>query len=199
LSLTISPLLHRLAARPRVYDAIQFATGAPVVAGIMRRWLAGARGLVLDIGGGTGRIKTLLPPNTRHVCVDVDELKLSGYIAKFDDALAIHGDASMLPFRSGAVDAITFVAVSHHLTDGELGRVFDEIARVQSPTGTFFFFDAISVPDRFISRMLWRHDRGAHPRTQEQLVTVLRRHFRVVDCVQHTILHRYVACRCERL
>lgn len=197
--MTISPFLHRLAAHPRVYDAIQFATGAPVVAGIMRRWLADARGLVIDIGGGTGRIKTLLPSNTRHVCIDVDEMKLSGYTTKFPDALAVHGDASMLPLRSGAVDAITFVAVSHHLTDEQLGRVFDEIARVQSPKGTFFFFDAIHVPDRFLSRLLWRHDRGAYPRTKEQLVAVLRRHFHVVDCFEHTILHRYVACRCKPL
>ena len=114
--------------------------GSRVAAGIMRRWFAGARGLVVDVGGGTGRIKTLLPSNTRHVCIDLDELKLSGYAAKFDDGLAVQGDASMLPLRSGAVDAITFVAVSHHLTDQELSRVFDEIARVQSPHSTFFFF-----------------------------------------------------------
>jgi ubiquinone/menaquinone biosynthesis C-methylase UbiE len=196
---TITPLLHRLAARSRVYDAIQFVTGGPVVAGIMRRWLAGARGIVVDVGGGTGRLKTLLPSNARHVCVDVDGLKLSGYAAKFDDALAIHGEASMLPFRSGAVEAITFVAVSHHLSDEQLTRVLDEIARVQSSRGTFFFFDAIQVPDRFVSRLLWRHDRGAYPRTKEQLVAVLHRHFRVVDCFEHTIVHRYVACRCERL
>ncbi len=197
--MTVRPLLHRLATQPRIYDAIQFMTGSLVIAGLMRHWLAGVRGLVIDIGGGTGRIKTLLPLNSRHVCVDLDELKLSGYAAKFDDALPVHGDASMLPLRSGAVDAITFVAVSHHLTDDELGRVFKEIARVQSPNGTFFFFDAIEVPDRFLSRLLWRHDRGSYPRTKNQLVTELQRHFRVVDCFEHTIMHRYVACRCERL
>jgi SAM-dependent methyltransferase len=196
---TVRSFLRRLASQPRVYDAIQFMAGSRVAAGIMRRWFAGARGLVVDVGGGTGRIKTLLPSNTRHVCIDLDELKLSGYAAKFDDGLAVQGDASMLPLRSGAVDAITFVAVSHHLTDQGLSRVFDEIARVQSPHSTFFFFDAIHVPGRLLSRLLWHHDRGSYPRTKNQLVTELRRHFRVIDCFEHTILHRYVACRCERL
>jgi SAM-dependent methyltransferase len=193
-----SPLVHRIASHPRMYDAIQFITGAPAVAGIMRRWLASARGLVVDVGGGTGRIKALLPRDTRHVCVDVDGLKLGGYARKFADAVPLYGDATRLPLRSGIAEAVTFVAVSHHLTDDELDRALGEIARVQSPKATLFFFDAVLAPTRTLSRLLWQHDRGAYPRTAEQLVGHLEKYFRVVDRFEHTIWHRYVGCRCER-
>jgi SAM-dependent methyltransferase len=197
--MSITPLLHRLASRPRVYDAIQFAGGAPVVAGLMRRWLAEARGITIDIGGGTGRIKTLLPAGASHVCVDVDPHKLAGYVSKFRDGRPLFGDVLRLPLRSDAARAVTFVAVSHHLTDSELAIALDEIARVLAPDGTFYFLDPIFVPRRWLSRWLWRHDRGAYPRTSEQLLHHLRNRFRIVDTFEYSIWHRYLTCRCQRL
>lgn len=47
-------------------------------------------------------------------------------------------------------------------------------------------------------RVLWRHDRGAYPRTKEQLVSACSA-LRLVDCFEHTIWHRYPGCRCQRL
>ena len=196
--MNITPLLHRLASRPKVYDAIQFAGGAPVVAGLMRRWLAEARGLTVDVGGGTGRVKSLLPTAARHVCVDVDPQKLAGYVSKYEHGQAVFGDALRLPLQGDVANAVTLVAVSHHLTESELTIAFDEIARVLAPNGTFYFFDAILAPNRWLSRWLWRHDRGAHPRTSEQLLYHLSSHFRIVDTFEYSIWHRYLACRCQR-
>ena len=166
---------------------------------IMRRLLKDEGGLVIDVGGGTGRLKGLLPAAARHVCVDVDALKLSGYTAKYDNGMAVFGDGLRLPLRSAIAQLVLFVAVSHHLTDDELTQTLAEMARVQAPSGTVFFCDALLAPERLVSRLLWRNDRGAHPRTAERLLGELRRHFRIVEQFEYTIWHRYLVCRCQRL
>ena len=164
----------------------------------MRRWLADVRGLTVDVGGGTGRVKSLLSPGAWHVCVDLDSQKLTGYASKFRDGRPVFGDALRLPLQNDVAEAVTFVAVSHHLTESELTTAFEEIARVLAPTGTFYFLDSISAPRRIASRWLWRYDRGAHPRTSEQLLDHLRSRFKIVDTFEYTIGHRYLACRCQR-
>jgi SAM-dependent methyltransferase len=192
------PSKRQLFSNPVLYDALQFVTGAPIAARIMRRWLADARGLVVDVGGGTGRLKDVLPPGTRHVCVDVDPQKLAGYVAKFQDARPLFGDALNLPVRSGAAQAVTLVAVSHHLTDQQFAIALEEIDRSLAPTGTFFFLDGIFAPQRIVSRWLWRYDGGAHPRSSEELLGRLRDRFTIVDSFEYTVWHSYLACRCER-
>jgi ubiquinone/menaquinone biosynthesis C-methylase UbiE len=191
--------LHRIASHPRVYDALQVLAGRGLVAAELRKWLANARGLVIDVGGGTGGVKSLLPSSVHHVCVDADQMKLAGYVAKFQDALPICGDATRLPFRSSVAPAVMLIAVSHHLTDAELDCALGEIARIQSPEGSFFFFDALFVPERLASRLLWRRDRGAHPRTADDIVRRLRKHFEVIERFEYTVWHRYLACSCRKL
>jgi ubiquinone/menaquinone biosynthesis C-methylase UbiE len=192
-------LLERLASSPAVYDAIQFAAGRPILDVHLRQWLAHERGLVIDVGGGTGRTKALLPAAARLVCIDIDWRKLSAFHARFPDASAVVADALMLPIRSAAAPLITCIAVSHHLDDRQLERALAEIARIQTPTGAFFFLDAVWIPDRRASRVLWRRDRGAHPRTAQQIREMINRYFRVVEQFEVTVWHRYVACRCMRL
>lgn len=189
--------LHWLAAIPAVYDAIQLLAGRPIVAAAIRRWLAQESGLVIDIGGGTGYLKTLLPRGMRHVCIDVEIPKLRRYVAKSVDAMPVAGDVMNLPLRTGSVDHIALVAVSHHLSDEEFELALRELARVLRPTGVLFFFDALWAPEFRVSRLLWHRDRGAHPRTREQLIDSLHRHFRVVDRIAVTAWHRYLGCRCQ--
>ena len=194
-----SSLLHRLTSNPRVYDVIQFLTGGPLAARAMRRWLAAERGLVIDVGGGTGRLKPLLPAGTNHVCVDLDPLKLSAYAMKFADARPVYGDALHLPLRSGVAPLVALIAVSHHLTDAQLETALREAARVQAPGGQLFFLDALLIPERWASRVLWRHDQGSHPRNASGLVAALQKHFRIVERFEYTLLHRYLVCRCTAL
>jgi SAM-dependent methyltransferase len=163
----------------------------------MRRWLANAQSPLVDVGGGTGRLKPLIPADARHICIDVDWLKLARYATRFQDGVPIYGDALSLPLRSGVARSVAFIAISHHLSDEQLDLAFSEIARVQAPGSTLFFLDSVQAADRTASRLLWRHDRGAYARTAERLLCELRKHFRVVDSFEFTILHRYFACRCQ--
>jgi SAM-dependent methyltransferase len=191
--------LHRVAAYSWGYDAFQVLAGRSFVSITLRRWLRNVRGLVVDVGGGTGFIKTVLLPGGRHVAIDLDSLKLRGYTTKFVDAQALFGDARRLPVRTGAVSTVMFVAVSHHLTDPELDDAFAEIARVQTADGSLFFFDALLLPDRLASRFMWGRDRGAYPRKAADLIGRLQRRLRIVEQFEVTLRHHYLACRCQSI
>lgn len=197
--MTLNRLLHRIAAFPGGYDALQWLAGRSLVANVLRKWLVNERGLLIDVGGGTGTLKTLLPAAVRHVCVEPDPAMLSGYVAKFRDGLPLNGDAIRLPVRDRVAPLVALIAVSHHLTDAEFEDALGEIARIQTPSGSFFFFDALLVPERMASRFLWRRDRGAHPRTAKDIVARLQKHFEMVEQFEYTLWHRYLACRCRRL
>ena len=192
-------LLHRIAARHVAYDVIQRAAGASVVYAHVSPWLRFAPGaLVLDVGGGTGTLKAQFAPGARHVCVDLERPKLEGYVRKFDDARPIQGEATALPVRGGAADAVTLALVTHHLTDAQLSAVLDEAARVLTPSGVLILYDAVWLPARPAGRLLWKYDRGSHPRTVDQLTLAVRRNFTIVEQQQFAVWHGYVAFRCMR-
>jgi ubiquinone/menaquinone biosynthesis C-methylase UbiE len=196
---TFDQALHRIANYPGGYDVLQWLAGRSLNAKIIRKWLANERGLLVDVGGGTGTLKTLLPAAVRHVCIDPDPVMLAGYAAKFRDGLPLFGDAVRLPVRDGAAPLVALIAVSHHLTDNQLEEALGEIARIQAPHGSFFFFDALLVPERLASRFMWRRDRGAHPRTAADIIARLQKYFQMVDHFEYTLWHRYLACRCRPL
>jgi hypothetical protein len=54
-----------------------------------------------------------------------------------------------------------------------------------------FFLDGVATP-AIVSRILWRYDRGRHPRTAELLRKEIGRRFEVVVDEEFTVLHRYV-------
>ncbi len=190
----ITGLLHRLVARPRVYDLVQRAVGAAAI----RRRLAelilpfrSAR-IVLDIGGGTGLARALWSVESRYICLDIDPVKLSGYRAKDPRALAMLADATKLPIRDKSVDAVVCTSVTHHLLDGQFETMFAEGARVLKPDGRFILMDAIWAPYRLPGRLLWRFDRGSFPRGIERLRSAMGAHFDLVEWDEFAILHRYV-------
>ncbi len=190
----ITGLLHRLVARPRVYDLVQRAVGAAAI----RRRLAerilpfrSAR-IVLDIGGGTGLARALWSEESRYVCLDIDPVKLSGYRAKDPGALAMLADATDLPVRDKSVDAVVCTSVTHHLLDGQLEMMFAEGARVLKPDGRFILMDAVWAPYRLLGRLLWRFDRGSFPRGIERLRAAMGAHFDLVEWDEFAIFHRYV-------
>jgi len=193
-----SALHHRIAAHARVYDLIQRVVGGSVVLRHVELWLRLAPGAyVLDVGGGTGGLKRLVGAGVRHVCLDLERAKLVGYASKFEDARPVQADAAALPVRPGAVQAVTLALVAHHLTDGDLHTTLREIARVLAPDGVLILYDAVWAPARLAGRLLWKYDRGSHPRTVEQLAAALGHDFDVVERPEFAVFHRYVAFRCR--
>jgi SAM-dependent methyltransferase len=180
--------LAAVAAVPVFYDLAQRLLGASETSRRLRRTLAGASGTVLDVGGGTGAVESALPPSARYLWLDPDARKLRRFRAK-SQAPAVLGDATNLPLRDASVDWAVSVAVSHHLDDEALARTLDELRRVVR--GRVVFMDAVVTPRR-ASRILWRYDRGRHPRPADVLERELGARFRLDSVEQFTTLHRYL-------
>jgi SAM-dependent methyltransferase len=179
----------------RLYDAIQILAGAGEVRLRMQSCLSGsvtARALVLDVGAGTGTLRRILPTSVVHICLDLDPAKLRRALLKDPAANALLADATKAPLASGCADAVVCVAVSHHLTDQQFGWALDEIGRLLKAEGVLLFLDAIWMPKRLLSRMLWRFDRGSNPREPELLLSQLTQRFSTTHCERFGVYHEYL-------
>jgi uncharacterized protein YbaR (Trm112 family) len=181
--------LHSVVAVPFVYDFVQRLAGAQRIFERMRPILEQTDGaIVLDAGAGTGTVEALLPRSARYVWLDPDPQKLNGFRHK-SEAPAVLGDATRIPFKDGLVDWAISIAVSRHLDDEELAGMLDELRRVVRKR--LFFLGAVVTP-AYASRLLWRYDRGRHPRSADSLRKQLATRFDIVSDEEFTVLHRYL-------
>jgi ubiquinone/menaquinone biosynthesis C-methylase UbiE len=186
-------LFHAAAARPAIYNFIQAASGARYVharLGERIRGIASPR-YVLDVGGATGTLRVYWPRESRYICLDLERPKLEGFRKAVPDGLALQGDATAMPLATGSVDAVICTAVAHHLDEKALLHALAESRRVLAPHGQFVFLDALERSDRFLSRALWKVDRGAHPHTAERLRQMLAQEFEVCHWERFSVLHEY--------
>src|SRR5262249_20285691 len=142
--------------------------------------------------GGTGRLRDIWPAGSTYVCLDNDPRKLGRFRSQETDGSALVADARQLPFPDHTVDVIMSVAMSHHLPDDVLDGFLAEADRVLRPSGAFIFFDAVVRPKRWLSRLLWRYDRGAFPRFADDIEARLNNHFHLGHREEYTWAHHYV-------
>ena len=189
-------ILHRVVRNPRVYDWVQLLAGAEEV----RRRIAaqipylGCVDSVLDMGGGTGLYHSLWPAAERCICLDISMAKLRGYRTRYPRGTALCADATRLPLGSGTLDAVMCINVSHHLTDRSCELLIEESARVLKETGALLFVEAMWEPKRFTGRLLWKFDRGSHPRSAAYLRLLLQRKFKLIHVEQFSLYHTYLLC-----
>ncbi len=72
------------------------------------------------------------------VCLDISLRMLEIGLRKYGSKLLmdfIAGDVRYLPFRSKSLDSILLIAVLHHISPKEIGRVLSEVARVVRELG----------------------------------------------------------------
>ena len=188
----VTRLAHRVAAHPAVYDAIQRTVGTPRTRELLRHNLARAEGkTVLDVAAGTGRFRDTLPERAKYIWLDNDPEKLAGFKAKRPNDETILADATEIPLEDKSVDYAVCVAVAHHLPDGALPRLIAELARVTRER--LLFMDSVRA-DGAIPRLLWRFDRGTHPRSADEMLSALREAFDVEEVERYAKLHRYLFC-----
>jgi uncharacterized protein YbaR (Trm112 family) len=174
---------------PFIYDVVQRLAGAERVSRRIRPLLAQTEGaLVLDAGAGTGNYEALLPRSARYLWLDSDSNRLAGFRAK-SSAPAILGDATRMPLRDGSVDWALAIGMSHHLSNGELSRMLDELRRVVAHR--LFFLEPVATSSSR-SRLLWRYDLGRHPRSADVLRNQLAMRFQILSDEEFTVLHRYL-------
>jgi ubiquinone/menaquinone biosynthesis C-methylase UbiE len=182
-------VVEALLARPVVYDLVQTLAGRAQVARPLKAAMASLPpGRLLDVGSADGGLASSL--DLDGVFIDIDLGPLAALRRRESRSRAVVADAAALPFRDRAFDVSLCVAVSHHLDDRQLQRSVEELGRVTA--GSLLFLDALRKDHRRLSRWLWRHDRGRHPRTIEILRAALERRFRLRQEQQFTVYHQYV-------
>src|SRR5580704_17504536 len=183
-------ILEKIVAIPRVYDGVQRMAGREENYSRLMPLLLPAKGeMLIDIGAGTGEITRILDPTTRYTWLDIDPQKLSGFRQKCPRGLAVLGSVTEIPLAASTVHTALCVAVSHHLTDRELGKMFAQLARVCRKQ--LIFLDAVEKRNSPVSNFMWRYDRGSYPRTAERLTAMLQQNFVMEQTQQYSIFHHY--------
>lgn len=191
---TLKPLLHRIVAIPLIYDLVQTLVGARLIRQRFKRYLAqeDPYTMVVDVGGGTGLNRALLPEFVTYICVDNDQQKLKGFTQKRIDGIPILGDGAHLPVKTASIDIVICTAVIHHIPDDVLLQFVEECLRLLKPGGRFVIFDPVWVQDNLVGQLLWRYDRGTFPRSAKTLHALLDSRGCILHWDQFSILHSYV-------
>jgi SAM-dependent methyltransferase len=183
----------RLLDSPRVYDLIQMVVGGQATARRLRGVLAPTAGReVLDVGAGTGSLAALLPPGAHYTALDSDPGKLRRLEAKLPGTRCLLRSGLETGLEDRAVDWTVCVAVTHHLDDEQLPRLVAELARITRER--LVFLDALWTGRWDAGRLLWRYDRGSHPRPADALLSALHEHFALERIERYRTLHEYVLC-----
>ena len=182
----LKKIARRVASHPRVYELIQNLLGRRATWRKIESFIPATHDRWLDIGSSSGSF----PARDRQPFhLDIDILPLHLQKRRRGSTHVVAGDAAALPFQSRSFDLATCFAVSHHLDDQALAKTLAEIARVT--TGRLIFFDAVRIDSRLTSRLLWRYDRGEHPRTRETLTRMVSESFEIEDEIAYRIAHEY--------
>lgn len=189
----LTRILHCAVSNPRIYDWVQALAGVQRVHDKLMPLLANTdHQVVLDVGGGTGGVIPLLPSNACYICLDIDPGKLVGLRCRHSRAHAILGSVTILPLADRSADIVVCKFVAHHLPPQALALALQECARVCRDR--LVFLDAIRVPGRFLSSVLWRYDQGRFPYTAEELQQALAPQFELEQVKRFAVYHQYLLC-----
>lgn len=104
----------------------KYLFGIDVYHRMLRR--LGAVRSVLDVGAGSADLVSSLPDRVFRIALD---FKIDHLLYLRDGAVRrVVGDATRLPFRSGAVDAVTSAHFFHHFSEDENTVILSEAMRV---------------------------------------------------------------------
>lgn len=146
-------------------------------------------GVVVDVGGGTARARSMWPSGWRYVSVDPDERHLGEEDTGDDSIERVVGGAESIPLPDGSADNVLMSAMSHHLSDPDWSAALREVDRILVPGGALVFVDGVFSRWNPVSRLGWMLDAGRHPRRLDRLVTDLSERFVIESMTRLTLLH----------
>jgi ubiquinone/menaquinone biosynthesis C-methylase UbiE len=154
-----------------LYDPVGASAERRWMGGRRRRLLAGARGAVLEIGGGTGANLAHYRDVDRVTIAEPDPFMRNKIDPKLEDARVpvevSAAGAEALPFPDGSFDTVVSTLVLCTVPDQE--AALDEVRRVLRPGGRLLFIEHVRAAGsaaRWQDRLepLWRRLLGGcHP------------------------------------
>jgi SAM-dependent methyltransferase len=196
----LTGLAKRLLRSAVVYDLIQYAAGERQLQRRLERHLHALppETFLVDIGGGTG-LGSKLGTALHYVCLDIDLEKLQRFRAKRPAGLALVADATHCPLKTCSLNSVLCAKVTHHLSDAGLNSVMAEAARIIKPDGILIVADAI-WSSRWISRILWRLDRGSFPRSADDIRRSIPPEYLLTTWEEFriSIFHDFVLCTARK-
>lgn len=117
--------------------------------GVTEERLSTMRGLVVDIGCASQRLRPLLHESVRYLALDYPATGAADYAARPE----IWADAQRLPLASGSCDAVLLVHVLEHVA--EPSRALEEAIRILKPGGilcaeTPLFYPLHDLPNDYL-------------------------------------------------
>jgi len=193
-------IVHQLVSIPAIYDLSQKLAGGNISQTILRQELSSLpkTGSALDVGGGTGLIRPLLPNTWKYTCLDCDPQKLKGFKEKYPTDKIINASATDIPAPDESYDLCILSCVSHHLETSELKCALNEISRVLRKGGLLMFYDAIWNPKNIKGKLLWFLDRGSFPRPENELEGLLKKKYFIRRKRSFKVFHEYIISWCAK-
>ena len=192
-------VIGRLLRSATLYDFVQLLAGERQFQAHLAAHLGAfsADSRLIDVGGGTGLARDRVA-SRRYVCLDLDLQKLHRFRGK-RRGLAVAADATACPFNTACFDGVLCTKVAHHLSDAELETMLAETARILKPGGILILADPVRS-SRWMSRVLWRLDRGSFPRSAAEIRRALPVEYGVTAWEEFRvrIFHDFVLCAARR-
>jgi SAM-dependent methyltransferase len=118
---------------------------------LVQKWARTGGGSALDLGGGFGRITSVLEPLYRNVfMVDYSRRNLNAAASRLRRTTLVRCELGVLPFEDNTFDFVSLIRVMHHIP--KPSHLLAEVARVGREGGIFVMSDPNGVSQRLLKR-----------------------------------------------
>lgn len=168
-------MINRLLSYPKVYTSVQkiFSLRKDVNRKYLEKTqVTESRGLVLDVGCGTGRYAFLFSSGYVGIDLEIESLRWGRNRLK---SSFLQMDAAKLGFGDNRFEHVFSVGLFHHVSDRQAAEIIREMGRVCRQNGSIIVIDAIFPTNtlNFIGYLVNRLDRGKFMRRIRELSNLL--------------------------
>ena len=176
----IRKLVQRLAAWPAAFNVIRWILegGYHGHKSVINRELSLIRGLLIDIGCGTGFYARFFSAAS-YFGFDISPVYIAAAIQKHPSHRFMVASGLALPVADQSFGAAMISGVLHHLSNDDAEAVLSETARVLSPDGQLVVWEDVpaTAPWNIVGHVIHRFDLGRHIRYAAEYRSLIEQKF----------------------